>query len=377
MRKKDFNLRIWKGIEKREKSGEKMQGEQEKQIEELKEALDKGKEKSRKKIFSSWQWYLIKYLAIWFILLIIFFGGILIYTGNWPSMMIVESDSMQHSDDEAFLGVMDTGDMVLIKSIEDKDDIVSYMKGKRTGHETYDEYGDVLIYRKNGFKDTTPVIHRAIIWLEYNETSHSFDLPELKHHDSGEDEEWYVVGGEDRWYNLTGTVVLREIGYDHEDVSINLNGILNDFYFRSAEPHSGFVTLGDHNRGAYDQGRLTDGHEGYVRPVKLSWIEGKARGELPGLGLTYLQGQDPEIMEHAPSNSWNMFYLSVGFIILVFFGIPIILFITEIWLKRKKAKRKMEAKIIKRLEEEMNYAESNLDKVNKVESEEITTEREK
>jgi signal peptidase len=342
LRKKGFNLRIWKGIEKREKSGEKMQGEQEKQIEKLKEALDKGKEKSRKKFFSSWRWYLIKYLLIWFILLIIFFSGILIYTGNWPSMMIVESDSMQHSDDEAFLGVMDTGDMVLIKSIEGKNDVVSYMKGKRTGHETYDEYGDVLIYRKNGYKDKTPVIHRAIIWLEYNETSHSFDLPELKYHDAGDDEEWYVVGGEDRWYNLTRTVVLREIGYDQEDVVLNLNGILNDFYSQSAEPHSGFITLGDHNGGFYDQGRLFDEHGGYVLPIKPEWIEGKARGELPGLGLTYLQDQDPEIMERAPSNSWSMFYLSVGFIILVFFGIPISIFIIEILLKKRRVKKKEE-----------------------------------
>jgi signal peptidase len=340
LRKKGFNLRIWKGIEKREKSGEKMQGEPEKRIEKLKEALDEGKEISPKKILSSWQWYLIKYLAIWFILLIIFFVGILIYTGNWPSMMIVESDSMQHSDDEAFLGVMDTGDMVLIKSIEGKDDVVSYMKGKRTGHETYDEYGDVLIYRKNGFKDNTPVIHRAIIWLEYNVTSHSFDLPELKYHDSGEGEEWYVVGGEDRWYNLTGTVVLREIGYDQEDVSINLNGILNDFYSRSAEPHSGFITLGDHNGRAYDQGRLPDGHGGYVRPVKPGWIEGKARGELPGLGLTYLQDQDPEIVERAPSNSWSMFFLSLGLLIVIFFGIPICIFIIEILLKKRRMKKK-------------------------------------
>ena len=161
-------------------------------LEELEKEKEKVREK-RKKFFSSWQGYLIKYAILCFAIFIIFIGSIFIYTGNWPSMVVVESDSMQHSDDEAFLGVMDTGDMVLVKSIEDEDDVVSYMKGKRIGHETYGEYGDVVIYRKNGYKDTTPVIHRAIIWLEYNVTSNSFDIPELKNHDAGDDEGWYVV----------------------------------------------------------------------------------------------------------------------------------------------------------------------------------------
>lgn len=310
--------------------------------EKLKEEKEGGQYK-RKKFFSSWQGYLIKYAIIWFAILIIFIGSIFIYTGNWPSMVVVESNSMQHSDDEAFLGVMDTGDMVLVKSIEDEDDVVSYMKGKRIGHETYGEYGDVVIYRKNGYTDTTPVIHRAIIWLEYNETSNSFDIPELKNHDAGEDEGWYVVGGENRWYDLTGTVVLREIGYDHEDVSIDIGRILYSFAPQGVEPHSGFITLGDHNRGAYDQGgALSDGHGGRVRPVLPEWIEGKARGELPGLGLTKLQGQDPDIMEWAPSNSWTMFLISALFIFAIFFGIPIFIFIMEIWLKKRRAKKELD-----------------------------------
>ncbi len=310
-------------------------------LEELEKEKEKVREK-RKKFFSSWQGCLIKYAIICFAIFIIFIGSIFIYTGNWPSMVVVESNSMQHSDDEAFLGVIDTGDMVLVKSIEDVDDVVSYMKGKRIGHETYGEYGDVVIYRKNGYTDTTPVIHRAIIWLEFNETSNTFNIPELKNHDTGVDRDWYVVGGENRWYDLTGTVVLRDIGYDHEDVSIDLGIIILSFTSQGVEPHSGFITLGDHNRGAYDQGNLDDGHGGRVRPVLPEWIEGKARGEFPGLGLVKLQSQDPDILEHAPSNSWIMFLISSMLINAIFFGIPIFIFIMEMWLKKRRSKRRLD-----------------------------------
>ncbi|UCG70388.1 MAG: S26 family signal peptidase [Thermoplasmata archaeon] len=313
----------------------------------------------RKKFFSSWKGYMIKYTIIWFVILIIFFRSIFIYTGNWPSMIVVESNSMQRSEDEAFLGTIDMGDMVLVKDIENKDDVISYMKGKRIGHETYGEYGDVIIYRKNGYTDTTPVIHRAIVWLEYNETSNSYDIPELKHHEKGDERDWYVVGEDDRWYNLAQTVVLRDIGNDHEDVNIKLGGILSSFALSGVKPHSGFITLGDNNLGIIDQGALPDGHGGRVRPVVPEWVIGKARGELPGLGLIKIQNSDPESLEMAPSNSWSMFFLSAVLLFVIFFGIPICLFIIEILLKKRRAKIEKEGK-----EEDMPLSQESIEEGN-------------
>jgi signal peptidase I len=109
--------------------------------------------------------------------------------------------------------------------------------------------------------------------LEYNETENSFDIPELQYHKNPED--WNVISGEQRWYDLTGSIILKEIGYDKQNVVIDLGNILSSYYNPDIEPHSGFITLGDHNKGNTDQNVLPDGHGGRVRPVQVNWILGK------------------------------------------------------------------------------------------------------
>jgi signal peptidase len=290
-------------------------------------------------------WDTVKDFVIAFVIVVIIIAAIFIYTGNWPPVVVIESSSMQHSNDTSFLGVIDTGDMVLVKSIESSSDITSYMKGKRTGYETYSEYGDVLIYEKNGYSDITPVIHRALIWVEFNTTTgNSYDLPELEHHKDG----WTVQNGPQRWYNLTGTVILHKIGYDDREVLINLGTILNTFFSNSLTPHSGFLTLGDHNRGNIDQHTLTDEHNirgelvgGFgglrVRPIKAQWVIGVARGELPWFGLIKLYFQDSEITQRAPANSFTMLWVSI----ILIFAIPISIDIVIILWERKKEKEEV------------------------------------
>ncbi|UCG70387.1 MAG: S26 family signal peptidase [Thermoplasmata archaeon] len=317
---------------------EEEEGEEEGEEKEIKEGLKDKEEKKEKRLFLSTLWDLAKDVIIALIIVIIIISSIYIYTGNWPPVVVVESDSMQHSDDESFLGVIDTGDLVLVKSIESEKDVITYMKGKRIDHETYSEYGDVLIYRKNGYSDTTPVIHRALIWLEYNETSNSFDVPELKHHETPD--EWEVLGGANRWYNITGILLLKDIGYDNEDVRIDLNNIFNTYAIQGVEPHSGFVTLGDHNLGNYDQNMLPDDHGARVRPVRPDWVVGKGRGELPWFGLIKLwfSEETRDEAEGAPSNSWTMLFITLVLIIAVPIAIDILLILYE----RKKAKREEE-----------------------------------
>lgn len=296
---------------------------------------DKGKKEEEKPWISAF-WDISKDVIIAFIIVLLIISSIYIYTGNWPPVVVVESDSMQHHDTESSLSVIDTGDLVLVKAIESEDDVIPYMKGKRIGHETYGEWGDVIIYRKNGFtqmndRPLTPVIHRAIVWLEYNETGHSFDIPELKFHNAPE--EWDVYTGERRWYNLSGSIILKEIGYDKENVIINLGNILNSFNSPEIEPHSGFITLGDHNKGNYDQGMLP-APDGRVRPIKPEWVVGKARGEIPWFGLIKLYFQDNTITERAPSNSFTMLWVSL----ILIFAIPISIDIVLILYDRRKEK---------------------------------------
>lgn len=317
---------------------EEDEGEEEKESKE--EPKEEKEEKKEKRPLFSALWDLAKDVIIALIIVIIIISSIYIYTGNWPPVVVVESDSMQHSDDESSLSVIDTGDLVLVKSIESEKDVITYMKGKRIDHETYSEYGDVLIYRKNGYTDSTPVIHRALIWLEYNETSNSFDAPELKHHDTPE--EWQVLGGENRWYNISGVLLLKDIGYDHEDVRIDLNNIFNIYSIQGVNPHSGFVTLGDHNLGNYDQNMLPDDHGGRVRPVRSEWVVGKGRGELPWFGLIKLwfSEETKAQAEGAPSNSWTMLFVTLVLIIAIPIAIDILLILYE----RRKGKAEGEEK---------------------------------
>jgi signal peptidase len=300
-------------------------------------------DEEEQKPFKAAAWDIIKDVAIAFIIVILIISSIYIYTGNWPPVVVVESDSMQHHDTESFLGVIDTGDLVLVKAIESENDIISYMKGKRMGHETYSEWGDVLIYRKNGYDDITPVIHRALIWLKYNETSMSFDIPELKYHNAPD--EWQVLSGEQKWYNLSGSIILKEIGYDKQNVIINLGNILSTYNNPDIEPHSGFITLGDHNRGNYDQNMLPDGHGGRVRPIKPEWVVGKARGELPWFGLIKLYFQDNTITERAPQNSFTMLYVSLILIFAIPISIDIILIILESRKEKSQKKGKEEGEV--------------------------------
>jgi signal peptidase len=309
---------------------------------------DEDQDEEEEKPFTSAAWDIIKDVAIAFIIVIIIISSIYIYTGNWPPVVVVESDSMQHSDTESFLSVIDTGDLVLVQRIESRSDVVTYMEGVRTGHWTYDEPGDVLIYKKNGFPQSqvTPVIHRALIYLRYNESGYhersgiiyngSFDLPELKHHREGanENDAWQDLSGHHRWYNLSGTILLRDIGWDKQDVMIHLNKILENYDTDpDVTPHSGFITLGDHNKGRIDQ-EMLQALDGKVRPVKPEWVVGVARGELPWFGLIKLYFQDNTITERAPSNSFTMLWVSL----ILIFAVPISIDIILILYERRKEK---------------------------------------
>jgi signal peptidase len=226
--------------------------------------------KERKKLI------LITVIGVIVIIAIFFAIFILPMLGHDGSMK-VQSDSMQHNESGGKTGIIDKGDTIFYDKIDNRNDVKTYFQGKRQDYKKYGEYGDVIVYNKNGFSGSTPVIHRALIWIEYNASGNSFDIPELKHHKVGIDGDWYILGSpsDERWYNLRGTLVLRKIGYDEEDVTINLNNIILNYNNPDIEPHSGSITLGDHNGANCDQNMLRDEHGGVVRPVTPEWVVGK------------------------------------------------------------------------------------------------------
>src|SRR3972149_5875447 len=101
-------------------------------------------------------------IAIAAILVALIFGGMFAYAQVWPPVVVVESGSMQHSATRSYLGVIDTGGMVLVQAVHSRSDVVTYVEGRVSGHETYGNYGDVIIFHPPGKPaeedDDVPVI---------------------------------------------------------------------------------------------------------------------------------------------------------------------------------------------------------------------------
>jgi len=111
--------------------------------------------------------------------------------------------------------------------------------------------------------------------------------------------------------------------------TFDLTFILNNYKLRYGDNisqyHGGFITKGDNFETNYncDQIKgLRDRNGNYVEPVKVDWVIGKARGELPWYGSLklYFQGKTSTI----PSNSWTYFFVSLGVILVVPFVIDVV-----------------------------------------------------
>jgi signal peptidase I len=263
------------------------------------------------------------------VLVLIILGSLFAYSGLWPPLVVVESDSMQHSDDSSSIGTIDTGDLVIVKKTR-AEDLRTYLEGQVSDYSTYGEYGDVVIYYRYGNTGYKSVIHRAILWLEYNTTGGGFDLPELANLPG---EQWSVIDAEEQvWWNLQGAVEIYDIGYMEVTLQLDLASMLAYFESRGRTPHSGYITMGDHNLatqagtliGMYDQLAICR------EPVQENWIVGVSRGELPWFGLLklWVTGDAPD---NVPSNSVTNLWISLGLII----GIPLVMDVAGVVAKRR------------------------------------------
>jgi len=256
--------------------------------------------------------------ALWaFIIVGIIISATLLYTQRWPPVVVVESGSMQHPDETApgvyesqddyssKLGVIDTGDLVLVKKIHGREDVITYAEATNRsnpnhGHETYGNPGDVIIYRKNGLDDT-PVIHRAIVWIERNETRREeglyWDVPD-----------WGLWG-------------VESIGTN--DDPIYLPGIKLYISFTPTRSYSGFLTCGDNRQTNFhvDQQTHRDKLGNPVNQVRAEWVLGVARGEIPWFGYLKLKTSGNPGADDVPDNSRKWMWTTIVLII----STPIIL----------------------------------------------------
>ena len=139
------------------------------------------------------------------------------YTGSVTPLVAVESGSMEPH--------INIGDVVLTR-VTDRTQIVTYNEGRATNYQSFGNYGDVIVYRPNGDPNATPIIHRAMSW----------------------------VNAGDRLPNSTQTAA-----------------------------NAGYITKGDHNQE--DDQPLLLGGTPPLEPVKLEWIVGVAQQPaIPWLG---------------------------------------------------------------------------------------------
>jgi len=216
------------------------------------------------------------------------------YTGQWPPLVVVESNSMMHSEENlSKIGAIDTGDMVLVKKVASPDDIVTYVEGASTGHRTYGEYGDVIVYKVYGQDIQTPIIHRAMMYLVVNPDGRSYRCEALK---DLPPEKWYSSNAGDAWDSLTGVLVVNDTDYMGRPLTVDIGHLPKPL-------RSGYVTKGDHNS-------MIDSSV----PVSFDWIVGKARGEIPWFGLLKLWSTGT-LGSPEPANSVRNLWISIGVIV--------------------------------------------------------------
>ncbi len=245
-------------------------------------------------------------------------------------VVVVESESMMHcsppfaspgrdcsrADGVGYgrVGTIDPGDLILVFDAESRDDIqtwadavgdcsptTGYLDCACDGREGHGACGDVIIFTKSHAQrtgDTTPIIHRAMLYLEiHGGDRFSIDLPES----------WGCSDLRNVPLADLQSPCLGRLGFG------NLHEKHSQFAGLGPEA-SGFLTRGDNN-DAPDQIGLIE-----PLPVRPDLVLGKARGEIPWIGLVKLfvsdLGAGTQNFARAPGDVKVLMWLSLGAIIL-------------------------------------------------------------
>ncbi|MDL5501799.1 MAG: S26 family signal peptidase, partial [Candidatus Methanoperedens sp.] len=94
------------------------------------------------------------------IIVAIFASVSYIALGRFSPMVAVESKSM--------VPHLTIGDIIFIEST-DRSKIITYEDGEKTGYSSFGYYGDVILYMRSGNEDRTPIIHRAMYYVNKGE----------------------------------------------------------------------------------------------------------------------------------------------------------------------------------------------------------------
>lgn len=247
-------------------------------------------------------------------------AGIYLYSGAGSPFSVVVSESMQHGSESRF-GIIDTGDMVYVRSPSSVT-IQSYVEGATTGYRSFGEYGSVIIYDRGS--NANPVIHRAILWLEYSESilGLNWTAPFLKEYPGG-----YAVDDGSPDTGMKGVLIIHNIGYAKQSVTIDLD---------SLNEKSGYLTKGDNalTNPVLDQNSSIASNN----PISMEEIRSVPVAELPALGSVkmYLQGKSDTV----PANSWGVLYTQLYVVAMFFVVMMIILDMTFTFLAKRREKKR-------------------------------------
>ena len=265
-------------------------------------------------------------IAVVAVLLIGGYAGVKAYSGVSPPFTVVNSGSMMHSSDSK-IGIIDTGDMILVKDPNEVD-IQTYVDGYKSGHKTFGEYGDVIVYKK----PNQNIIHRAMLYLELKESTSDYV-------------KWYIPSLADysRWEMSHGSTfvpdeTLKSECWNEETCELTISKTNSDSFFwltdvgygnvnvpislyNMGKGHSanyaGYLTKGDNastNR-SFDQ--ASGIYEGKL--VEKNNIKSVAMYEIPWIGSIKLlaKGNGSTV----PSNTYTSLILTllalIAFIVIV------------------------------------------------------------
>lgn len=211
------------------------------------------------------------------------YGALALYTGFSLPFSSVVSESMQHDNERSEIGVIDTGDIVIVAD-PSKEEIVSYVMGTSTGKRTFGDYGSVIIYNRDSSQN--PVIHRAIVWLDYNQITGKWSSSELATYS-----EWScIANGKDDYRDYTNLIGILHITVGQKDAWINLD---------SLEKKSGYLTMGDNpvTNTNFDQTTGIVNH-----PISMDDVRSVPILEIPWMGIIKLMLSGNTHVSHVPNS---------------------------------------------------------------------------
>lgn len=232
------------------------------------------------------------------------YAGLAAYTGFTSPFSVVMSQSMQHDTTHSEIGIIDTGDVVIVKD-PSKAEICSYIEGTQNGYESFGDYGSVIIYNRGNGQN--PVIHRAILWLEYNTNTDTWSASTLKNY-SGE---WSVIDPETNnstknWSSMRGVLEFTNITNSSKNVKIDLD---------SLQKKSGYLTMGDNpvTNKYFDQSVGIINHL-----ISADDIRSVAVMEIPWIGCIKLMIKGSDNLKYVTNSIPSLIMSFVTIILLVF-----------------------------------------------------------